>query len=103
MVTFVFLFRQTLGDDLFEAVRHAFNLLRERRRFAFLDSDNLPVNIFTLEWHLSGDHFVEHHTDAPNIGALIDSLAHRLLGRHVTDSSHHEPGFSVDQDSRAGF
>ena len=36
------------------------------------------------------DHFVEHQADAPDVGAVIDRLAARLLRRHVGDGSHHD-------------
>ena len=35
-------------------------------------------------------HFVQHQADAPEVGAVIDRLAARLLRSHVGDGSHHD-------------
>ncbi len=37
-----------------------------------------------------GDHFIEDHAEAPDVGTVIVCLAAGLLGRHVSDSSHHD-------------
>ena len=36
------------------------------------------------------DHFVEHQTEAPDVGAVIHGLAAGLLRRHVGGCSHHD-------------
>ena len=38
-----------------------------------------------------GEHLVEHHTDGIEIGARIDGLAERLLGRHVVGRAEDHP------------
>ena len=42
----------------------------------------------TLEGAPTGDHLVEHATEAEDVGARVDGLALRLLRRHVRDSAH---------------
>ena len=38
---------------------------------------------FTVERSPAREHFVQHHAERPDVGAFVDRLAARLLGRHV--------------------
>ena len=37
---------------------------------------------------MSRNHFIQHHTNGPNIGAMIDFLAIAMLGRHIEKRAH---------------
>ena len=45
-----------------------------------------------VEQPLAGQHLEEHHTEGPDVGALVDRLAPRLLGRHVGGGAEDEAG-----------
>src|SRR5678815_6034580 len=38
-------------------------------------------------------HLHEHHTETPEVAAAIDVLAEELLGGHVGDRPHRDPGY----------
>ena len=47
---------------------------------------------FGLESPAPGEHFVQNHAEAENIGAMIGRAAADLFGRHVADGSHDDAG-----------
>ena len=40
-------------------------------------------HVVTCERTLAGQHFEQHAAERPDVGALVDRLAARLLGTHV--------------------
>ena len=45
-----------------------------------------------VEQPLAGQHLEQHDTEGPDVGALVDRLAPRLLGRHVGGGAEDEAG-----------
>ena len=45
-----------------------------------------------VEQPLAGQHLEQHDTEGPDVGALVDRLAPRLLGRHVGGGAEDDPG-----------
>ena len=45
-----------------------------------------------VEEPLAGEHLEEHDAEGPDVGALVDGPAARLLGRHVGGGAEDEPG-----------
>jgi hypothetical protein len=71
-----------------EVARHLGHQLRGRARIgALLVAQH--VHVRALERHLAGQGFVEHRAERVEVGAFVDALAARLLGRHVRGRSHH--------------
>jgi len=50
----------------------------------------------------AGQQVVEHRAQAEHVGALVDRLAARLLGRHVRRRAHHRAGDGEDRLLRGG-
>ena len=50
---------------------------------------------FPFKRHTTGDHFVEHDTKAPDVGAGIDLQAACLLWRHVIRRAHDDAWISL--------
>src|SRR6185369_2884485 len=66
--------------------------------WSLLNGDYLLYDILSFERHASGNHFVKHHAQTPDVSAIVESLhRQRLLGRHVTYSSHYDACFGVKQ------
>ena len=52
---------------------------------------NVIVNrgfAFSFEQTVAGGDFIKNYTQTEDIGAMIQRLSHRLLGRHVLDCAH---------------
>src|SRR6266480_3526536 len=49
---------------------------------------------------MAGYHFVKHHAETPDIGALINVLSARLLRRHVTKGPQYSPKIGLHQQQR---
>ena len=45
-----------------------------------------------VEGHLPGEHLVHDHAERVDVGALVDGLPRRLLGRHVVRRAEDHPG-----------
>src|SRR5438477_8232034 len=52
------------------------------------------------EWRLPGYHFVKHHAETPDIGALINVSAARLLRRHITNGSQYRAEVGLNHQQR---
>src|SRR2546426_10121453 len=53
--------------------------------------------------YAASHHFVEHHTQRPDICSCIDFLSLRLLRRHVLSRTHNHPRISLDHRSSLGL
>src|SRR5205085_4957577 len=54
--------------------------------------DALPIYVEGALRGLPAEHLVEHHTEAVDIGAMIDGLTALLLGSHVVRRADDETG-----------
>ena len=50
-----------------------------------------------------GDHFIQDHAEAENVGAFVDAFTLRLLRRHVTACAHDRAGMSARNRYRHCF
>ena len=57
-------------------------------RFFFENRGEYVGNGFALEQSLAGQHLVDHNTEGPNVGALVDRFPARLLRRHICGGTH---------------
>ena len=64
----------------------------DRLRIASEDRGDQFADRRPFEWRLSGQCFVEHHTDTPDVGARVEMLEPQLLGGHVLDRAAHDAG-----------
>jgi hypothetical protein len=78
---------ETPSDEFAEARRHACEIRR-----VFEDGGNGFGGCVGLNQPPAGEHLVQHAAEGPDIGALVDSLSPRLLGRHVGGGSEQHAG-----------
>ena len=57
-------------------------------RFAVDDGDQRVADCRAGKRRTPGTHLKEHAAECPDVGALVDRLPPRLLGRHVRSRSH---------------
>ena len=88
------IFLKCLGNDLLQPNRNARSQLVYRLRLFVDDRVNNRVAVVTAKRRLPGEHFVDHGTERPDVGALVERVSHRLLRRHV--------GGCTDRNSWAG-
>src|SRR3972149_4707224 len=76
---------EQLADDLAEAFGEAAVQIGRRGRGVVEDPLEDAGGRAAGERSLTGRHLVEHYSEGEEIGAGVDLLAARLLGRHVGD------------------
>ena len=86
-----------------ETVERRRNPLRAVRRFGWFLVEYRAGGIrerATFEGALAVDHFMENRAKAEDVTPLINGETARLLWRHVTKGTHHQPGHRVDRPGR---
>ena len=68
---------------------------RQRRGILFEDRRERVGGARPLERPAAGEQLVHHAAEGEDVGAMIDRQATRLLGRHVADRAHDQPGRGV--------
>ncbi len=97
---------EALGGILFEAVaQDAFLFLAHRAFYVSLGEGILVEDGLqgvgvraASKGGLAGEHLVEHASQGEEIGARVDRLPPRLLGRHVADGADHLAGLGEGVD-----
>src|SRR5690349_19665196 len=75
-------------DDFLHLRRDAGINLSRRHRVIQQPVVHDDERVRAREWHLSGEHLVEHHAQSVDIAAGVASLAFDLLGRNVVRGAH---------------
>src|SRR6266516_767445 len=97
LIPFLALFVQRLADNLLKLGRSLPDGTCERRWF------HLKNRRHRLSWRFAGErrmpryHFIENYAESPDIGALINLRAVRLLRRHITNRSQDRPQVGLNQ------
>ena len=92
LVALIEALRQRLGDDRIELDRQRLVHRRRQRRLAPARSAAPPRPVRAGERQLAGQHLEHDDAEREDVGAVIDALAERLLGRHVRHGSLRRPG-----------
>src|SRR5262249_8219842 len=53
--------------------------------------EDVRDRLLGAEEMLTREHFPQHHSEAPDVGALVSMLACRLFGRHVSCGAKYHP------------
>ncbi len=85
--------RQTLADNELQLDRHGGAQAGERLGFLVDDLVQQRLVVRAFERSGAGDHFIQHAAERPQIAAVVDLAALRLLGRHVGHGAHRSLGF----------
>ena len=73
--------------------------MRERGRFSLQNCGVGIAGCFALEWFLTRYHFIEDHSETPDICAGIDFRSSGLLRRHIGGRSHHRARLRLNDRS----
>src|SRR4029077_6168152 len=80
---------QRLADDLLKLSGSVCDVMRERR-WLFLKNRRHHLSWCVAgEWRMTCCHFIKDYAETPDIGAVINLRATRLLRRHVTNGSEY--------------
>lgn len=85
------LFLQAVPDDTLQSRANLGSRLNQLRRFLVQNGAHGVRGRIAAEGTLSREHFVQDAAESKKIGAAVDLLSPDLLGRHISDRSHHLP------------
>src|SRR5439155_5506780 len=97
LIPFLAIFAQRFADNLLKLSGSLRDVTGERRWFHLKNRRHRFSWRFAGEWRMPRYHFVKDCAETPDIGALIDRRAVRLLRRHVTSSSQNRPQIGLNQ------
>src|SRR6476620_6245380 len=100
VITLFAICAQRLTDDLLKLSGGVRKITSQRRRVFLKDGRRHLYRRVASERRMPGYHFVENHTETPNISAFINRRAARLLRRHVTGSSQYRSTAGVSEGGR---
>src|SRR6185503_472691 len=100
LITLLTIFAKSFSDDALEFSGCLRIDLRKRWWFALQNRGERVAWSFTRKRFLARDHLVDHGAEIKNVGARIDTLSARLLGRHVADGSDDDARSRSDLLSR---
>ena len=92
LIPHIHIFSYRFADDPLQFSRHVF----QEQRFFFEDRDNGVIDGFAGERNSTGEHFIQHDSQTPDIGSGIGFFATCLFGRHIRNRSHHHSGSCID-------
>src|SRR6266496_2632690 len=103
LITLFTVFGESFTDDALEFGWRVGCEPRQRSRLFPCYQDDDVLRSIAFKWWSSGDHFIKHRPQAPDIRAGIDFLSARLLWRHVVDRPQHYAWSSLDLHHRRRF
>ena len=94
LVALFAIFLKRLSDDTLQLQGCVLPKLPDRYGFLVYDCRQRIGGTFAAEWYGPGEHLVQDHAQAPDVGTLIDRKPACLLGRHIAGAAHHGSGNS---------
>ena len=83
--------RERPGDDLLHVRRYILSQTADRLGRGAQNRAQHRDIVFPGKRPASGQHLVEHDAQRPHVGARVERIAARLLGRHVGDGAEDHP------------
>ena len=89
MKTLIRIFLETAINNAQQTGRRSWRQLRNGSRFLVQDRGHGFRGRGLVKRLLSGDELIQDGAEREDVGAMVNIFRAHLLGRHVTDSSHH--------------
>jgi len=89
LVSLVYVLSQCFSHDAFEFGGSTNQVLGNCRGLLFNYCHHYVGGSFTHKRWMSGNHFIEHNSQTPDVGSFIHRNAASLFRRHVCGCAHH--------------